>query len=338
MIPVTECHSRPIFGPREGRKDALRMHRGAKVRPHRAGVGPVRPLEGPPTALTVLRRRFPTPGGAARRCPPGTPRPDRWHSAVQGLSRRSPEDPHVRRAEVGCAELGQDVRRPRFRLALRAVVACRSGPTDGFAHGDGTERTPCLGGAYGNVPVPVPGLGTGGDRGDPRYEAHRRPLVQRDGMSVAVPSVPGTTGVDDRPVTERPMRHPVVRHAPGHPTHSRPGDVHAIPVTGRHHSTDVHGPTRTTEEPRAVGHSVLMRPGSGRRQGLLRQRGGGRGRGGSGKRGKGGEGGRVRRSRDRRVRRRGCGRQRGHARKHGRLRDLRKHRKCRQLGKCRKCR
>ena len=35
-----------------------------------------------------------------------------------------------------------------------------------------------LGGEDRNVPVPVPDLDTGGDRGTPRHEAHRRPLVQ----------------------------------------------------------------------------------------------------------------------------------------------------------------
>ncbi|GAA3868076.1 hypothetical protein GCM10023084_21440 [Streptomyces lacrimifluminis] len=97
----------------------------------------------------------------------------------------------------------------------------RFGPTGGIAHADGAGAKPCLGGAYRNVPVPVPGLDTGSDRGNPRYETHRCPLVQRDGLPVAESTMPGTTAVDD-PIIQRPVGHPVVRHASGRLTHRRP--------------------------------------------------------------------------------------------------------------------
>ncbi|MDW4904846.1 hypothetical protein RB628_05665 [Streptomyces sp. ADMS] len=117
--------------------------------------------------------------------------------------------------------------------------------------------------------MPVPDLGTGGDRGDPRPAAHRRPLVQRDGMRIAVPTIPGATGVDGHPITERP-----VRHVTGRLTHRRPRDEYAAPVAGRHHTTDVHDTLGPTEEPRSVGNAALMRPGGGRRPRPVRSRGG----------------------------------------------------------------
>lgn len=124
------------------------------------------------------------------------------------------------------------------------------------------RRGPALTGEEGNGPVPVPDLGTGGDRGNPRHEPHRRPLPQRDGLCIAVPAtVPGATAVDDSPITERPMGHSV-RQLTRRLPHGRRRDGRAAPVAG-------HGFVGTTDEPRAAGDTTVRCPGGRRRQGLL---------------------------------------------------------------------
>ncbi len=96
----------------------------------------------------------------------------------------------------------------RHSVQLAGAVSARR---DGFAHGDGTEGKPCLGGAHRNRP---------GTCSWPRHRRRRAGQLpstkrtcarwlRRDGMPVAVATVPGTAAVDDRPITERPVGHPV---------------------------------------------------------------------------------------------------------------------------------
>lgn len=241
MIPVTECHSRPPADPREGARAGLRCGYGCKGeaspgwgRPGEASGRPANGFDGPPASGPhPFGSRSPPSAGPT---PPGpmafgrtrlflaeSERSARqacgsracrgqvcggqvyWSSGVLRSCVRTP-------AALRSLALKSVARRPGAAkvgvtgLALRAVTAVTAGSVHarrGFTR-TATERrrSPALTGEDRNGPVPVPDLGTGGDRGNPRHEPHRRPLAQRDGIRVAVPTtVPGAAGIDDRPLT-----------------------------------------------------------------------------------------------------------------------------------------